>query len=269
MHTGANTQKVAIVTTSWDDGHPLDIRLAELLARYGVPGTFYVPLRYESVPVMDKKQMLVLRAMGMEIGSHTLTHPNLTKVRKHQAIHELVESKTQLEDIVGEPIVSFCYPAGKFNAATRSCVIDAHYKLARTTVAFRTECTSDPFCMPVSFQLYPHTRSIHLRHALKEGNLRGLLSWCGLWEMENDPVKLAECLLRHCRQHGGVWHLWGHSWEIEKFHLWGVLEDVLRRISNLQHVLYRTNSQVLDTVSSPAFSSLHLRPTGAERIGHG
>jgi peptidoglycan-N-acetylglucosamine deacetylase len=262
-----STQKAAIVTTSWDDGHPLDIRLAEMLASYGVPGTFYVPLRYESVPVMDTKQIRALRAMGMEIGSHTLTHPNLTKVRKHHAIHELVESKKQLEDIVGEPIVSFCYPAGKFNAATRSCVIEANYKLARTTVAFRTERNSDPFCMPVSFQLYPHRRSVHLRHALKEGNLTGLLSWCGLWEMENDPVQLAESLLQHCRQHGGVWHLWGHSWEIEEFHLWGVLEDVLRRISNLQDVLYRTNSQVLDTVALP--DRLHLRPGESERIGHG
>src|SRR5688500_11915407 len=53
MHTGVNVRKAAIVTTSWDDGHPLDIRLAEMLARHGVAGTFYVPLRYEGVPVMD------------------------------------------------------------------------------------------------------------------------------------------------------------------------------------------------------------------------
>ena len=27
----------AVITTSWDDGHPLDLKLAEMLARYGVP----------------------------------------------------------------------------------------------------------------------------------------------------------------------------------------------------------------------------------------
>ena len=32
--------RVAYITTSWDDGHPLDFRVAELLAKYGLPGTF-------------------------------------------------------------------------------------------------------------------------------------------------------------------------------------------------------------------------------------
>lgn len=34
----------AIVTTSWDDGHPSDLKLAELLKRYDVPATFYIPI---------------------------------------------------------------------------------------------------------------------------------------------------------------------------------------------------------------------------------
>ena len=32
-----------MITTSWDDGHPLDIRLAELLATYGLRGHFMCP----------------------------------------------------------------------------------------------------------------------------------------------------------------------------------------------------------------------------------
>ena len=34
----------AILTTSWDDGHPLDLKLADLLARYPIPAALYVPL---------------------------------------------------------------------------------------------------------------------------------------------------------------------------------------------------------------------------------
>ena len=34
----------AIVTTSWDDGHPLDLKLAELLGRYHIPTTFCIPI---------------------------------------------------------------------------------------------------------------------------------------------------------------------------------------------------------------------------------
>jgi peptidoglycan/xylan/chitin deacetylase (PgdA/CDA1 family) len=34
----------AVVTTSWDDGHPLDLKLAELLKKYDVPATLYMPM---------------------------------------------------------------------------------------------------------------------------------------------------------------------------------------------------------------------------------
>ena len=59
----------AIVTTSWDDGHPLDLRVVDLLARYGIKGTFYVPLLYRSRPVMEKAQIIAILDRGMEIGS--------------------------------------------------------------------------------------------------------------------------------------------------------------------------------------------------------
>jgi peptidoglycan-N-acetylglucosamine deacetylase len=241
-------KKVAIVTTSWDDGHPLDIRLAEMLDRYGMSGTFYIPLSYHGFSVMAKEEMRALRAMGMEIGSHTLTHPNLRKLRKILVLHELVESKKVLEDIVGELILSFCYPAGKFNSMVRSCVIEAGYKLARTTLAFRTDRRFDVFYMPVSFQFYPHARIFTIRHALKEGNLIGLKNWYSLCKMENRLIELLEILMEHILTNEGILHIWGHSWEIEKFHLWGVLEEALRHVANRQGVLYLTNSQILNQV---------------------
>ena len=248
MRDGVSIKKVAVVTTSWDDGHPLDMRLAELLERYGMSGTFYIPLSYDGFPVMAKEEMRALRAMGMEIGSHTLTHPNLTELRKSEALHELIESKKMLEDIVGELILSFCYPAGKFNCMVRSCVIEAGYKLARTTLAFRTDRKFDVFCMPVSFQFFPHRRIASVRHALKGGNLIGLRNWCRFWKIENELIKLLELLFEHILTNGGILHLWGHSWEIEKLHLWGVLEEALSCIANKQEVLYLTNSQMLDVV---------------------
>jgi hypothetical protein len=248
MRKGINTEKVAIVTTSWDDGHPLDIRVAQLLSKYGLSGTFYVPLKYKRFPIITEGQMRALRAMGMEIGSHTLTHPNLSRLRKDQALNELEESKKILEDILMEPITAFAYPKGKHNLAVRSLISETGYKLARTTVAFRTDIGFDPFCMHVSFQFFPTQRLNSIRHALREANLMGLTNWLRLWKMETNLLRLSELLLAHILKNGGILHLWGHSWEIEEFHLWGVLEETLSRIANLQEVLYLANSQVLDLV---------------------
>jgi peptidoglycan-N-acetylglucosamine deacetylase len=248
MHDGINVKRVAIVTTSWDDGHRLDMRLAEILDRYGVLGTFYIPLSYRRCPVLAKEEIRALMAMGMEIGSHTLTHPNLTELKKIEVLHELVESRKMLEEIGGERIVSFCYPAGKFNRMVRSCVIEAGYKLARTTIGFRIDRAFDAFCMPVSFQFFPHRRIASIGHALKEGNLKGLRNWYRLWNMESELNRLLELIVKHILTNGGILHIWGHSWEIEKYHLWGVLEEALKRVANLQEALYLTNSQILGLV---------------------
>jgi peptidoglycan-N-acetylglucosamine deacetylase len=248
MRTSADRKKMTIVTTSWDDGHPLDVRLAKLLSSYGILGTFYVPLNYEPFPLMAAEQLCTLKAMGMEIGSHTLTHPVLTRVSRDQGLHELVASKRILENISGQPVVSLAYPEGKLNSTIRPWVAAAGYKLARTTVAFRTEVQFASLSMPVSFQFFRHPRTVHIRHALRERNLRGILNWHRFWRMESDLLKLSELMWEHVLEYGGILHIWGHSWEIEQFGLWGLLEAVLSSVANQRGVLYLTNSQSLDAI---------------------
>jgi len=245
----SHPEKVAIVTTSWDDGHPLDLRLAQLLASHGILGTFYMALRYNNFPRMSKEQMRIIRQMGMEIGSHTLTHPILTKLDQSELLRELHESKTILEDMLRESIVSLCYPKGKFNRRVCLATAEAGYQLARTTVAFRPEIHFDPFRMPVSFQFFPHTCMVHVCHALKRGNLKGITNWCRFWRAERDLPRLATFSVEYILKHGGIMHLWGHSWEVEKYGLWDLLEEVLRRIAHRPGVLYLTNSQVLNVIS--------------------
>ena len=248
MPSGIGDKPAAFVTTSWDDGHPLDVRLAALLAKYGVLGTFYVPVRYNQFPVMSRAQIQAVRSMGMEIGSHTVTHPKLTRLPRADALQELVGSKRHFEDMVDDEIVSFCYPEGEFNARTRSLVMEAGYKLARTTACFRIDSDFDPFHMPVSFQFFPHSRVEYTIQTVREGNVKGLRNWATLWRMESHPVPLLELFLEHILAHGGLLHIWGHSWEIEERHLWAELEDSLRCIANAREVSYVTNAQTLGLI---------------------
>ena len=92
------SERVPLITTSWDDGHPLDLRLAAMLAGRGVRGTFYVTCEPVNFPVMTGGQMRSLRRMGMEVGSHTVTHAVLTHLDHRQALEELRTSKMRLED---------------------------------------------------------------------------------------------------------------------------------------------------------------------------
>ena len=47
-------------------------------------------------------------------------------------------------------------------------------------------------------------------------------------------------------KNGGIWHLWGHSWEIDENNDWKKLEDIFREISIVsKKVLKLNNSQLL------------------------
>lgn len=249
MTEALHRHRSAMVTTSWDDGHPLDMRVAELLATYGMVGTFYVPLRSRARPLMTREQLQTLRHMGMEIGSHTVMHHALTQIAPAQARVELRQSKDGLEQLLGVAVTSLCYPKGKFNRQVRALTAEAGYSLARTTLAFRTDMDFDPLCMPVSLQVFRHTSLGHIKHAIKESNIRGMLNWSTLWCMEKDPIKLSRLIVDSIQNAGGLCHIWGHAWEIEQYGLWQMLEGILQQIAHREHVRYLTNTQVLQQIS--------------------
>src|SRR5689334_4264533 len=101
MQPNTATHPRVLVTTSWDDGHPLDLRTAALLVTHGLKGTFYVPVEYRRRPVLSRPQLEDLLVMGMEIGSHTMTHPVLTELDENEIFQEFDDSKKRLEDMLG------------------------------------------------------------------------------------------------------------------------------------------------------------------------
>ena len=61
-----------LITTSWDDGHPLDLRVAEMLHRSNLQGTFYVPLTADA-ETMSPGQIRELSA-SFELGAYPPSH---------------------------------------------------------------------------------------------------------------------------------------------------------------------------------------------------
>ena len=58
------------------------------------------------------KQVMDIHDAGMQLGSHTVTHPNLAKLDERAVRRELSDSKLALEDHLGEEVVSLAYPFG-------------------------------------------------------------------------------------------------------------------------------------------------------------
>jgi peptidoglycan/xylan/chitin deacetylase (PgdA/CDA1 family) len=86
-----------------------------------------------SEPIMNAAQVRDWLAAGHDIGSHTLTHPLLTRLEPGQAREEIFASKRKLEDLFGRAIEHFSYPYGDWNSAVRDWVMEAGYRTASTT----------------------------------------------------------------------------------------------------------------------------------------
>lgn len=79
-------------------------------------------------------QIREMQKYGIEFGSHTLSHPNLSDVSGEQLRREVRDSKLRLEDALGVEVTSFAYPYGGVDRRVRSAVAEAGYKLAFTTL---------------------------------------------------------------------------------------------------------------------------------------
>ncbi len=237
----------AIVTVSVDDGHPRDRRAADMLADLGYSATFYIPARNPERPVMARVDLRAI-AERFEVGGHTLNHAPLTQLSREAAYREIVDGRSWLEDAASSPVVSFCYPRGKFNAEVAQLVKAAGFAGARTTMGNIVTRTPDVFRSGVTTQAYSHSRTIQFRHAAHERNWRGMADYGRIFRFATTWGEHFERGVAHVVAHGGVAHLWFHSWELDAYGQWGDLEATLRRLKSDYRFRTATNGEVFTSV---------------------
>ncbi|MCP5286917.1 MAG: polysaccharide deacetylase family protein [Burkholderiaceae bacterium] len=148
---------------------PVDERdafCAELQQRTGVS-------RLPTDLMMEPGQVRRLHQAGMQIGAHTVHHPMLAGLDDEAARAELVDSRAELEAMVGAPVTLFAYPNGRpdqdYSARTAALVKAAGFEAAVTTAWGAAHRDSDPYQLP-RFTPWDHSRCrFGLRMAL---NLR-------------------------------------------------------------------------------------------------
>lgn len=88
------------------------------------PPAEFLPLTWEQVREMDSN--------GIEIGSHTVTHPILTRISRERLRYELCESRSRLESALGHKVELLGYPNGDHDATVQEEAARAGYKCAVT-----------------------------------------------------------------------------------------------------------------------------------------
>lgn len=222
-----------IVTTSWDDGSIFDLKVAELLNKYGVKGTFYIPKSLFAHP-LEKHDILALDK-HFEVGAHTLNHIDLTKVPLSEAKKEIKGSKAYLEDLLGHSVPMFCYPFGGYNQDIKRIVKDSGFVAARTVKRGSLNLPFDPYEWQVTSYLARGSPYVVLNGWQKISlSIKGLLDW---------EIR-AKLLFDRFLKYGGVYHIWGHSLGFETELQWDKFEGILSYISNKKGVCYLTNGEI-------------------------
>lgn len=122
------------VIISFDDGCQDQFTYAlPTLEKYHYKATFFVVTNSVGSPgFLSWPQLQGILAKGMEIGSHSRSHPRLDKINKPGILwDQIYTSKQILENQLGAAVDEFAYPYGSYNATTASTVRLAGYKTAR------------------------------------------------------------------------------------------------------------------------------------------
>lgn len=123
------------VSLTFDDGWESDYIIAfPVLKRYNINATFFVTSGW-----IDQKGYLRaswikdMSDSGMEIGSHTVTHPYLTDLSKKRVYDEFRISKNILENILGKEVSGVSIPGGAYNRRIIDIAREAGYKYVATS----------------------------------------------------------------------------------------------------------------------------------------
>ncbi len=156
---GRKTGRVVGIT--FDDGYLNNFEHAlPILKKYGHTATCYAVSGLvgktnqwdEGVvatkPLMDRSHWLQWLESGMDVGSHTCHHVDLTVSDDALSLSEMVESKKDLETLLGVEVRHFCYPYGRFEPKHAVMVRTAGYTTATTMRRGRVSPQRDRWTLP-------------------------------------------------------------------------------------------------------------------------
>jgi peptidoglycan/xylan/chitin deacetylase (PgdA/CDA1 family) len=226
--------KKKAITFSYDDGVVQDIRLIELLNKYGLKCTFNL-----NSELLSKKGMLIREGKriahykihtedvkhiyeGHEVAVHTLTHPNLTQCDDKEIIRQVEADRLNLSELVEYEVVGMAYPCGGVNNDDRVAGIIKK----NTGVKYSRTITTNN-CFDLQENLYRfNPTAYHL-------------------DFEK-MMQLGREFVEFKPKEPKVFYIWGHSYEMDYgADYWVKLEEFFKLISNKDDIYYGTNKDVL------------------------
>ena len=125
---------------TFDDGNEdIYTNAFPIMKKYGFTGVMYIVVQYMNLPnYMTTDQILEMAKAGWEVGSHSETHRDLVGGTDSMR-YEIVQSRQDLEERLGVPILTFAFPFGQEDSAATDYVHFAGYIAAMGASGFSWE----------------------------------------------------------------------------------------------------------------------------------
>lgn len=226
--------KTKALTLSYDDGVDQDIRLIEIMNRYGLRGTFNLNSGYmdgirnirpdgRSTHCKLLPEECKTCYAGNEIAVHGYKHAFLNRMPSDMMAFEISQDKYNLEKIAGYPVRGMAYAYGAYN----DDVIERLKKLG--IVYSRTTKATERFDLPEEFLAW---------HPTCHHNHPRLFELCD--QFLQDPV----------RHDFRVFYVWGHSYEFDSDDNWDRIEEFCRKVGGQENIWYATNIEIYDYIQA-------------------
>lgn len=230
----ADLGKMKAITFSYDDGITQDIRLVELLNKYGLKGTFNLNSQR-----LGKRGVLIRNGLhishyklhpddvktiydGHEVAAHTLTHKKLTLCDDEEIICQVEQDRLALSELVGYEVVGMAYPCSGENHNDHVVDVIKNHTGMKYCRTGNSNGSFDP--QTELYRFDPTAFHLDFDQLMQMGR--------EFVEMKPETPKL--------------FYIWGHSFEMDYgADYWVKLETFFDLISNKDDIFYGTNKEVL------------------------
>lgn len=217
------------ITFSFDDGVEDDVRLVELLNRFGLKSTFNLNAaelsNTSSWIYCNEKEVRHLNYFdypnlyeGHEIACHSYRHPHLEHLDKHTLDNEIRLDKKILEYLYQRNIRGMAYPFGTYKEEVIDALKENHIEYCRAVKS------THQFELPEEPLVWNPTCSFR----------------------DGEIFTLAEQFLQKDESEDSLFYIWGHSYELVTEEDWKKFEDFCAYVSGHDDICYCTNIEVID-----------------------